>query len=396
MDRSRSFADSARRAAAEEPDAIAVVDGELRWTWRELDRRADAVGRGLAAAGVRAGSRVVLLTRPSASAIAVLHGIARLGGVVAPLGTGLTHLELVGAVSAIDPEAVVHGPGYEATATGLGRRSLAIDDLVASAEPRVARVANDPAAPAVAILTSGTTGQPKVALLSTAALGDSAEAWLAALPPATGWLLALGLGHVAGLGVVWRAVVRGVPVVVMPASDPAGIAAALATDPYPSHVSVVPTTLSRILDAASDGPPPPTLRAVLLGGGPIDPALVRRAVRAGWPVVPTYGLSEAGSGVTALPTAEIAGREGSAGRPLPGVELRIASLGRRWRGRDPGPHRGSVPRLPRRPRRNRRRIHRRRLASDRRPRSRRPRRLPDRARSPDGSDRARRRERLAG
>jgi O-succinylbenzoic acid--CoA ligase len=66
------------------------------------------------------------------------------------------------------------------------------------------------------------------------------------------------------------------------------------------------------------------LRAVLLGGAPIPPSLVTRALAAGWPVVPTYGLTEAASGVTALATSEATSRPGSAGRPLPGVALRIA------------------------------------------------------------------------
>ena len=156
------------------------------------------------------------------------------------------------------------------------------------------------AAPALAILTSGTTGRPKAAVLSTAALVASAESWLAALPAATGWLLAVGLGHVAGIGVVWRAALSGVPLVVLDRPDPAAVVAALAADPALSHVSLVPTMLARILDATGDAPPPATLRAVPLGGGPISPALVRRALDAGWPIVPTYGLTEAGSGVTAL------------------------------------------------------------------------------------------------
>jgi pimeloyl-ACP methyl ester carboxylesterase len=89
-------------------------------------------------------------------------------------------------------------------------------------------------------------------------------------------------------------------------------------------MSLVPIQLVRLLDAAGDGPPPKTLRAVLLGGGPIPATLVTRAIKAGWPVVPTYGLSEAGSGVTALPTAEAETHPTSAGRPLPGVQVRIA------------------------------------------------------------------------
>jgi O-succinylbenzoic acid--CoA ligase len=51
---------------------------------------------------------------------------------------------------------------------------------------------------------------------------------------------------------------------------------------------------------------------------------VARARAAGWPVVPTYGLTEAGSGVSALATGDVAAHPGSAGRPLPGVGIRIA------------------------------------------------------------------------
>ncbi len=173
------------------------------------------------------------------------------------------------------------------------------------------------------VLTSGTTGRPKAAILSGGAMVASAEAWLAALPPATGWLLAVGIGHVAGLGILWRAALAGVPLVVLPRADPADIVAALGGDPAPSHVSLVPTTLARVLDEVADAPPPATLRAVLLGGGSIPPELVMRAIAAGWPVVPTYGLTEAGSGVTALATAEAAAHAASAGRALPGVRLRI-------------------------------------------------------------------------
>jgi O-succinylbenzoic acid--CoA ligase len=146
---------------------------------------------------------------------------------------------------------------------------------------------------------------------------------------------------------VWRAIGAGVPLRVVPAFDAEAVLDALRRGPA-SHVSLVPTQLVRLLDAsdASGGvraaaggvdaagrdtghpahpaPAQPGLRAVLLGGAPIPPGLVTRALAAGWPVVPTYGLTEAGSGVTALATVDAAARPGSAGRPLPGVQLRIA------------------------------------------------------------------------
>ena len=91
-----------------------------------------------------------------------------------------------------------------------------------------------------------------------------------------------------------------------------------------SHVSLVAVQLARALDEARDTPPPAALRAVLLGGGPIPADLVTRALRAGWPVVPTYGLSEVASGATALASGDAWDRPGSAGVPLPGVRLTLA------------------------------------------------------------------------
>ncbi|MBA3877626.1 MAG: hypothetical protein C0498_11985 [Anaerolinea sp.] len=182
------------------------------------------------------------------------------------------------------------------------------------------RAATDPA---VVVLTSGTTGRPKGVVLSGEALAASADAWRAALPPSTGWVLALGLGHVAGLGILWRAIASRVPVHIVPRNDPAALLAALRTRPAPSHVSLVPTQLARVLDVAGSARAPTSLRAALLGGGPIPAALVEQAIGAGWPVLPTYGLSEAGSGVTVLPTTDVARHPGSAGSPLPGVQARI-------------------------------------------------------------------------
>jgi o-succinylbenzoate---CoA ligase len=63
-------------------------------------------------------------------------------------------------------------------------------------------------------------------------------------------------------------------------------------------VSLVPTTLQRLLDAGLRQPP--ALRWALLGGAPLTPALLGRAAAHGVPVAPTYGLTEACSQVTTL------------------------------------------------------------------------------------------------
>jgi pimeloyl-ACP methyl ester carboxylesterase len=85
----------------------------------------------------------------------------------------------------------------------------------------------------------------------------------------------------------------------------------------------VAAQLARLLDATDDAPPPEGIAAVLLGGGPIPESLVVRAVAAGWPVVPSYGMTETASGVVAMPLGSAVERPWSAGRALPEVQLRI-------------------------------------------------------------------------
>ena len=327
-----------RGHARSTPDAPAILEPGRTWSFAALDAHADALAAGLVAAGVRPGDRVALLAAPSATAIALLAAAGRVGASVAPLGTTLAAPELAAAAVEIGPRLVVHDGDHATVAVALGVPSLRFEalaggaaDAATGAAEAAAQTRLDPNAPAVAVLTSGTTGRPKAALLSHASMAASAGAWSAALPQAAGWLLCLGLAHVAGLGVAWRAIGAGVPLDVVPAFDAETVLDALRRGPA-SHVSLVPTQLAWLLDADEAGradretpdPAHPGLRAVLLGGGPIPPALVTRALAAGWPVVSTYGLTEAGSGVTALDTADAGARPGSAGRPLPGVQVRIA------------------------------------------------------------------------
>ncbi len=320
---------AARRNAAERGNSLALVDGPRRWNWLELDEAADAVAAGIHAAGIQLGDRVALLSPTSAEAVAFIHGAARAGTVIVPLNDRFADAELAAFLVDVDVAAVAVAEELASRAAAIGRT------LAGSGRPRVVSVealadgprpnggpAEEVAASTTAVIvaTSGTTGAPKGAILSHGQLAASAAAWNELLPAATGWLASLSMAHVGGLGIVWRAAMAGVPVVV-PAAGRNSMRPSM-TQPPVSHVSTVAVQLVRLLEAEQAAPP--NLRAVLLGGGPVPAELVASAIGRGWPIVPTYGMTESASGVTALPTAEAASRPGSSGRALRGVELRIA------------------------------------------------------------------------
>ena len=135
--------------------------------------------------------------------------------------------------------------------------------------------------------TSGSTGRPKRVLLSRRAVVASATATHERLGGPGRWLLTLPASYVAGLQVVVRSLLAG--------HEPAVAGDDLAADAAGCrYVSLVPTQLHRML--ATHASTLAGFDAVLLGGGPIDPALRANAEAAGVRVVATYGSSETSGG----------------------------------------------------------------------------------------------------
>lgn len=211
--------------------------------------------------------------------------------------------------------------------TTLGLRPASVFDLIAGVsgggitavgpEPET----TEPAPAALVVFTSGTTGPPKGVRLSrlnlTAAATASAEH--VGHGPEDDWLLAMPMHHVGGISIVVRQAHTGGSITMLPGFEPETFATAMKG--RVTMVSVVPTMLSRLIEHG----PFAGLRAVLVGGGPIPDGLLERAVDAGLPVLPTYGLTETlGQVATLRPGAPLAYKA----HPLPGVEVRTGPDGR--------------------------------------------------------------------
>jgi O-succinylbenzoic acid--CoA ligase len=146
---------------------------------------------------------------------------------------------------------------------------------------------------ALVVETSGSTGAPKRVVISRRAVLASVAATARRLGGEGRWLLALPPSYVAGAQVVCRSVLAGQPPVLL--EEHPSVAAAVEAG-RPAYASLVPTQLHRLLDAPREVAALRTLRTVLLGGGPIDPALRARAAGAGLSVVATYGSAETAGG----------------------------------------------------------------------------------------------------
>jgi O-succinylbenzoic acid--CoA ligase len=254
------------RAARERPER-AAVNG---LTYGALYERARAT-----AAGLPRGARVGLALAPGEDYVVALHACLLAGALVVPIDLRLTAAERPAIDVLIDDPALVLAPHRDA-------------------DPRDT---HDLDAPAILVHTSGTTSAPKPirltygnwlwsALGSAVALGvDPQERWLCTLP----------LSHVGGLSILLRSAIYGTTAIVHERFDTERVLQALRAPDGPTVVSLVPTTLARLLDAGLAHPS--ALRWALLGGAPLPPALLDRAREAGVPVAPTYGLTEACSQV---------------------------------------------------------------------------------------------------
>ena len=176
---------------------------------------------------------------------------------------------------------------------------------------------------ALIIATSGSTGDPKAVMLTHANLAAAVRCSAARTPLGAGdrWLACLPLYHIGGFSILTRCAEAGATAVLTSRFEPDAILDRLRQDAI-SHLSLVPGMLGQLM-GASHGPAPPSLRHVLVGGAALAPSLAEKARSQGWPIQPTYGMSETASQVATLACLPPDWQAGHVGKPLPGIEVAL-------------------------------------------------------------------------
>ncbi|MGH3948864.1 MAG: o-succinylbenzoate--CoA ligase [Pseudonocardiaceae bacterium] len=217
-----------------------------------------------------------------------------------------------------------------ADALGGGEAVLPLDSRYPGAAGlRDAMCPDDPVEPGAAVLvtTSGTTGTPKGVLLSADALRASAAATHSRIGGPGTWLLATPAQYIGGLQVLVRSLVAGTTPGVLdlaggfrPDAFAEAAAPVLRAD-GPRYTALVPTQLTRLLDAGGAGlAAVRDFDAVIIGGAAISSELRARASGSGLRVIGAYGMSETASGCI------------YDGVPLDGVRVHLTSADGRQAG----------------------------------------------------------------
>lgn len=284
------------------PDRVALECAGEVLTYAELHGRAARAAGALAERGARPGDRVGLALPAGTDFVVALHACGLLCAAAVPLDPRLTPAERA------------------ARSQGV---ALTVDAPLGSGAAPLPAAPAGPGDVALVVHTSGTTAEPRPVELTWANVRANAVATALGLGlyPRERWLCPMPLSHVGGLMVLLRSALYATTVVLEPPPFDAARVAERLNRGDATLVSVVPTMLGRLLDAGLERPR--RLRCLLLGGGPADPALLRRALAAGVPVSQSYGLTEACSTVTASDPGE----PRTAGWPLPGLDVRIAPDG---------------------------------------------------------------------
>ncbi|HEX6390923.1 MAG TPA: long-chain fatty acid--CoA ligase [Solirubrobacteraceae bacterium] len=330
MNVSTILRESARRA----PDVIALVSGDRRYTYGELDALSARIAGGLVSAGVQPGDRVALQMPNVPEFVFAYWAILRAGAVVVPMNPQLKAREIEYYLADSGATAFLPHEDCATEALAAARPDALRHVAVAGTESFEALTASDPLADdvlraptdlAVILYTSGTTGQPKGACLT-----HSNIAWNQYLSATTllhsgpddVFIATLPLFHSFGQTVMMGAAFcSGAKLVLVARFEPVAVLESISRE-RATIFAGVPTMFNALLQQDLAQYDLTSLRRLLTGGASMAAELFAQVEQTlGLAPQEGYGLSETSPVASFTPGDRP--KVGSIGRPMWGVEMRV-------------------------------------------------------------------------
>ena len=332
-----SLASMLRTLAAEQPDAPAVTLGDRTLSFAELDARSSQVAQALRAAGVGHGDRVAVLDKNAPTFYEVVFGAAKIGAVTIGLNFRLAGPEIAAIVTDSRPAVIVTAPEFRrllpddpaAEVIELGEQYTAWRSAAPPADPMADGVGDDVA---LQLYSSGTTGQPKGAMITHANLFWTVRMGreLYSTSASSVNLVPSPLFHIGGIGYSLTTLGQGGHTVLVRDVEPAELLRLIERHRV-THSFLVPSVITMLAEhpdlSTTDLS---SLQRVAYGGAPMGETQLLRAIAAfGCDFMGVYGMTETAGTVVSLdpsdhdPGGPRANLLRSVGEPLPWVELRI-------------------------------------------------------------------------
>jgi acyl-CoA synthetase (AMP-forming)/AMP-acid ligase II len=348
----RSMGDVSRFHARERGDVPALIfEGEAQ-TYRQFDERCSRVANGLIAEGVRPQERVAFLDKNSAAFFELMHGAAKANAPTVAVNWRLAPPEVAYIVNDAKAKVLFVGAPFYALIDKIKGELKHVTKIVAihggrpewesyhawrdrqsAADPKVAVEADDVC---LQMYTSGTTGLPKGVMLTnrnfidekSALVSDSRELEHNQWSPADVSLVTMPVFHVAGAGWGFAGLYNGAKNIVLSEFVPQTVLSTIASERVTKIVLVPAAIKFTVEHPAAASTDFSSLKYVLYGASPIPLELLKNAMqvmKCGF--VQVYGMTETNGAITYLPPEDHDPkgnqRMRSAGKPMPGVEIKI-------------------------------------------------------------------------
>ena len=329
-----------RYQAAQRPDQVAIIFGERRISFKELDHRSNRVARSLLAAGIGSQDHVAFLDMNGPDYFEVLFGCAKINAINVGINWRLSPAEVASTVNDAEAKVLFVGPEFSEAVDRVRDQLVTVAAVVHLGEEYEGWLAPEgwgdpgvesgPGDVALQLYTSGTTGLPKGAMLSNANL----ETLITRILP--DWefdsdsvnLVASPLFNIAGGGWALVGMYAGATTILLRTATPPSLLQAI-TEQRVTNALLVPALLAFMLQVPGvEGIDFSSLRAIVYGASPISADVLARSIRTfGCHFIQAYALTEHTGGATILrPEEHDLGnpqRLLSAGRPHAWVSMRI-------------------------------------------------------------------------
>lgn len=336
MSASRALPHLLEQAAGRFPERTALVDGDLRLTYAELQQRVERLAGYLAGQGMQPGERVAIALESSWQYVVALYGVLRAGGIAVPLNFAARAGELAGWIAHSEATWVVADPTSRevpALRAELPAHIRWLDvapAIQAPCELPLPGVSGllGPDTPAFIHYTSGTTGKPKGVLLSHGNLASNAQAIATYLhlDENSSIVSVLPFYYAYGSSVLHSHLLCGAKLVIERGFTFPHVTMQKVVSEQATGFAGVPSTFALLLARVNVSDYDfSALRYLTQAGGAMSPALTLRLrdAFASQQIFVMYGQTEATSRISYLPPGLLEQKLGSVGRPIDGVEWQV-------------------------------------------------------------------------